>query len=136
LPSDDAPKRRAARYPFTASATIQEVSADKNVTGVTTDLSEGGCCVRSTEIFLRGTKIALEIVKDGIAMSTPAIVAFGLPPNVMGLTFGELSPENRTILGRWLQNAIPKMSRLQRRDGLQQSDEIRLSEVFPSKREP
>jgi len=54
----------------------------------------------------------------------------------MGLTFGEMSPENRTMLERWLENAIPKMSRLQRRDGLQQFDEIRLSEVFPSKREP
>lgn len=136
MPSDDTPKRRGARYPFTARATIQEVSTNKRATGLTTDLSAGGCCVRSTEIFPRGTRIVLEIVKESVALSTPATVAFGLPPNVMGLTFGEMSPENRTMLERWLENAIPKMSRLQRRDGLQQFDEIRLSEVFPSKREP
>jgi PilZ domain len=134
LASDETPKRRAARYPFTARTAIQELSSKTRATGLTTDLSEGGCCVRSTEIFARGTKIELEIVKEGTSLNTPATVAFGLSPNVMGLTFGEMSDENRGVLIRWLEEAIPKMSRAMRRDGPQPLDEKRFSEALPSKR--
>jgi PilZ domain len=128
------PKQRAARYPFTAKAAIQESSTGTRAIGLTTDLSEGGCCVRATEVYPRGTKIELEIVKEGESLNAPATVAFGLPPNVMGLTFGEMSEKNRAILARWIENAIPRSTLSPRRDGLQQMDDIRLSELLPNKR--
>jgi hypothetical protein len=67
--------------------------------------------VRVTEVFARGTLIDLEIVRNDETLQIPATVAYGLPPNVMGLSFGDMATEQRAILGRWLEQAIPSLRR-------------------------
>lgn len=67
--------------------------------------------MRVPEIFPRGTLIQLEIIKNGESIRVPATVAYGLPPNVMGLCFGDLAPEQRAVLMRWIEQAIPTLRR-------------------------
>ena len=110
MPSDT-PPRRAARYPFVAKVSLSESLSNTRVSGLTTDLSEGGCCVRVTEVFARGTLVDLEIIRNGETLRIPATVAYGLPPNVMGLSFGDMNTEQRTILERWIEQAIPSLRR-------------------------
>lgn len=58
----------------------------------------------------------IEIVKEGVSLQAEVTVAFGVPPNVMGLTFAEMNKEKREILARWIENAVPRMSRYMGRD--------------------
>lgn len=67
--------------------------------------------MRVTEVFARGTAVDLEIVRNGGILRIPATVAYGLPPNVMGLSFGDMNTEQRTILERWIEQAIPSLRR-------------------------
>ena len=103
--------RRAARYPFAAKVALSESGSDVRVLGLTTDLSEGGCCVRVEEVFPRGTVVELEITKNGESLKTTATVAYGLPPNVMGLSFAQMNASHKAILDNWLDQAIPTLRR-------------------------
>jgi len=105
------PPRRAARYPFAAKVALSEPGSNVRVLGLTTDLSEGGCCVRVQEVFARGTAVELEITKNGESLKTAATVAYGLPPNVMGLSFADMSASHGAILRNWIAQAIPTLRR-------------------------
>lgn len=105
------PPRRAARYPFAAKVALSESGSNVRVLGLTTDLSEGGCCVRVQEVFARGTAVELEITKNDESLKTEATVAYALPPNVMGLSFAEMNASHKAILRNWITHAIPTLRR-------------------------
>lgn len=105
------PPRRAARYPFAAKIALREAGSSVRVLGLTTDLSEGGCGVRAEELFVRGTIVELEITKSTESLSVSATVAYGLPPNVMGLSFNDMDTNQRAVLSNWLAKAIPTLRR-------------------------
>ncbi len=79
--------------------------------GLMTDLSEGGCCVLTREPFSRGTRILLEITKNGVSLLTRATVAYALEGKAMGLCFLELPPDQAPILEGWLRAAILSIRR-------------------------
>lgn len=112
MSSLNTPPHRAARYPFAAKVVLNEPESNTCILGVTSDLSEGGCCVRVPEIFARGTKVHLEITKNAERLEISATVAYGLPPNVMGLCFGEMTAQQRTVLSGWIEQAIPTLRRM------------------------
>jgi hypothetical protein len=112
LPPPAIPTRKAARYPFAAGVSIHEPGSGARTSGLTTDLSAGGCCVRVAELFSRGIHVELELVKEGESIRIPATVAYALPPNVMGLSFGEIADGQQRILARWIEQAIPTLRRL------------------------
>ena len=117
------PPRRAARYPFVAKVALSAPGASSRIVGLTTDLSEGGCCVRVPELFERGSQIQLEIIKNMDCLQISVTVAYSLAPNVMGLSFGEMTTEQRAILNRWIEQAIPTLRRVV------QEKELRLAEA-------
>jgi c-di-GMP-binding flagellar brake protein YcgR len=76
--------------------------------GLTTDLSEGGCGVMAQRApFSPGTRILLEITKNGVSLRTEATVIYNLKDQIMGLRFLEMPPEQAAILARWIKAAIP-----------------------------
>jgi PilZ domain len=113
VPSDSElpDKKRRARYPFVANVKIEHLSLGAMVEGITTDLSEGGCGVRVSELFTSGAKVMTRITKDGITFATPATVAYSLPSMAMGLVFGDMPPDQKQILVSWLRAAIPTIRR-------------------------
>ena len=67
--------------------------------------------MRVSEVFRRGINVTLEIVRNNETIEVPSTVAYGLPPNVMGLSFGELTSEKRALLTRWIEQAVPTLRR-------------------------
>jgi c-di-GMP-binding flagellar brake protein YcgR len=84
------------------------MDSGKQILGLTTDLSEGGCCILARRApFSQGTRIRLELTKNGVSFSTNATVVYNLKDQFMGLRFEEMSPEQAAIVAGWLKAAIP-----------------------------
>jgi hypothetical protein len=111
LDSELSRKGRRARYPFVAKVKIERLASGGMVDGITTDLSEGGCGVRVSEMFTSGTTVLAKITKNGITLATPATVSYSLPSKAMGLAFGDMPPDQMQILVGWLRAAIPTIRR-------------------------
>jgi PilZ domain len=78
------------------------------VEGLTTDLSEGGCCLMMRKgPFSAGTPILLEITKNGVSLSANAAVVYNLKDQVIGVCFGEMTAEQAAILASWIKAATP-----------------------------
>lgn len=78
------------------------------IEGLTTDLSQGGCCLMTRRgPFSAGTEVQLEIIKDGVCLRANATVVYNLKDQVMGLSFAEMSAGQTAILERWLKAAMP-----------------------------
>jgi hypothetical protein len=104
--------RRAARCPFVASAKATDVVSGMQVDGLTMHLSEGGCCILTRRApFSQGTRILLEISKDGVSLRTHAFVVYNLEDQFMGLCFVEMPPSQAAILADWIKAAMPSLSR-------------------------
>lgn len=100
--------KRSPRYPFVARVSATDVISGMQLEGLTTDLSDGGCCVLTRRgPFSPGTRILLEITKNGVVLRTHATVVYNLKDQVMGLRFEEMPPEQGTILAGWMKAAVP-----------------------------
>ena len=90
---------------------MDEVSG-MQLEGLTTHLSEGGCCIMTRRVpFSQGTPILLEITRDGVSMRTHAFVAYNLKNQFMGLCFLKMLPSQEAILAGWMRAAMPSPSR-------------------------
>jgi len=99
--------KRPARYLFVATVKATDVHSGKQVHGLTTDLSEGGCCILARRApFSQGTRILLEITKNNVSFLTSATVVYNLKDQFMGLRFEEMSPDQAAIIAGWLRAAI------------------------------
>ena len=81
--------------------------------GLTSDLSEGGCCILTRRgPITPGTRVLLEIVKNGVSLRTNATVIYNLKDQIMGVCFAELPPDQAAILSGWIKAAtVPVNSR-------------------------
>jgi hypothetical protein len=74
--------------------------------GLTTDLSDGGCRMSTRKgPFSEGTRIVLEITKNGISLLTNATVVYNLKDQFMGICFEEMPPDQAAILAGWIKAA-------------------------------
>jgi hypothetical protein len=79
--------------------------------GLTTDLSEGGCRILTRRgPFSQGTRILLEITKNGVSLVTNATVVYNLKDQFMGICFEEMSLDQAAILAGWIKASIPQLS--------------------------
>ncbi len=100
-------KKRPARYPFVARIKATDVISGMQLEGLTTNLSQGGCCfVTRRAPFSPGTRILLEITKNGVSLVTNAAVVYNLKDQFMGICFEEMPPDRATILADWIKAAI------------------------------
>ncbi len=84
----------------------------KQIDGLTTHLGESGCCILTRRApFSQGTKILLEITRDGVSLRTHAFVVYNLKDLFMGLYFVEMPPDQVAILAGWMKAARPSISR-------------------------
>src|SRR5438270_11446234 len=100
--------KRPARYAFVARIKATDVISGMQLDGLTSDVSEGGCCVMTRRApFSPGTRILLQITKTGVSLSTYATVIYNLKDEVMGLCFEDMPLDQSSILDRWSKAAIP-----------------------------
>jgi len=100
--------QRSPRYLFIAKFKATDAISGMQVEGLTTDLSEGGCCLLMRKgRFSSGTPILLEIAKNGVALSTDATVVYNLRDQIIGVCFGEMTRDQTAILAGWIKTATP-----------------------------
>jgi len=106
--SDTFTPTRRPRYPFVARAKATDAVSGMQIVGLTSDLSEGGCRMSTRKgPFSEGTRILLEITKNGVALLTDATVIYNLKDQFMGISFEEMPPDQAAILAGWM-NAAKK----------------------------
>ena len=111
-PAQSSTPRSQPRFLFLARFKATDVISGKQIEGLTTDLSEGGCCVLTRRApFSPGTPIRLEITKNEVSLAAHATVIYNLRDQVMGLHFAEMEPGQYAILARWLVAAISAAQR-------------------------
>lgn len=93
---------RPSRLPFFAEVRATECNSGAEVWGGTTDLSRGGCYVRTRLTFSQGTLLRIEIRSREGSFLTEARVAYTIPSDGMGLSFLNVPASQLSILQRWL----------------------------------
>lgn len=97
-----APQRRSTRLPFNAEVRASELNSGIEIWGATTNLSKGGCYVRTRRPFPQGTLVVIEIRNHGVRFLTDARVVYALDCEGMGLSFLNVPANQLSVLEDWL----------------------------------
>jgi c-di-GMP-binding flagellar brake protein YcgR len=95
-------RRRAPRYPFSATAEVLDVMDDSRIRSQVRDLSSGGCYIETADPLPPGTNVLVEIYTDTEFLETHATVAYLEPNQGMGLSFSVMQPYFASVLAKWL----------------------------------
>ena len=97
---------RAPRYLFIARFRATDAVSGMQIEGLTTDLSEGGCCLLTRRgPFSVGTVIRLEITKNGVTLAADATVVYNLRDQIVGVCFAEMKAEQAAVHAGWIKAA-------------------------------
>jgi PilZ domain len=96
-------RRYTIRYPFAADAELIDMETGKQVTGVTSDLSLGGCFVCTSKPMPLNGRCRLRLTRKGQALETLAVVRIVKPRIGLGIEFFDLEPPNDQILSSWIE---------------------------------
>jgi len=105
-----AQQTRPVRLPFAAELRATELNSGIEIWGETTNLSKGGCYVRTSQSFPEGTLLLIEIRNHGVRFVTDARVAYALEREGMGLAFLNVPAKQLPILEDWLSSAVGEQS--------------------------
>ena len=97
-------RRHSIRYPFAAGVEMLELQSGSHVSGVTSDISLGGCfvCTRRTldvQARVRGT-----LTHEGQQVKMLAVVRVVKPQVGVGLEFLDIDPDSNATLLAWIEN--------------------------------
>lgn len=95
-------RRRATRFPFTASTKVQDLSSKASVTGRCSDLGNGGCYIDTLSPFVTGSAVKVSMERELREFEALAIVSYAHPSMGMGLKFTEIRPEHQAVLRSWI----------------------------------
>jgi len=96
-------RRYTIRYPFAADAELIDMESGKQVTGVTSDISLGGCFVCTSKSLPVNTRARLRLTRKGQVLDTIAVVRIVKPRIGLGIEFFDLEPPNDKILNAWIE---------------------------------
>src|SRR6266436_9983009 len=94
--------RLAPRLPFLTEAEVMEPLAGARLKTRLSDLSLRGCYVDTLHPLPVGARIRLRAVRSKIILEVLATVIYSEPRLGMGVSFTQLSPEQKSILENWL----------------------------------
>ena len=94
--------RLAPRLPFLTEAEVMQPPAGARLKTRLSDLSPSGCYVDALHPLPAGTRIRLTAVRNKVILEALATVIYSEPRLGMGVSFTELSPEQKSILENWL----------------------------------
>lgn len=96
-------RRYTIRYPFAADAELIDMESGKQVCGVTSDISLGGCFVCTSKPLPLNTRARMRLTRKGQVLDTLAIVRIVKPRVGLGIEFFDLEPPNDRILTTWIE---------------------------------
>ncbi len=99
---DAAERRTALRYPFSAAAEVIELPAGPRLSARTNDLGLEGCYIDTIHPFPVGSRVRVRIHKGKQVFDAQGKVKYCQPGLGMGIGFGELRPDQSSVLVEWL----------------------------------
>ena len=97
-------RRYSVRYPFAADAEILELKSGSRVSGVTSDLSHGGCFVCARRTLEVGARVRGTLTREGQKAKMLAVVRVVKPQVGMGIEFLEIDPDSNATLWAWIES--------------------------------
>jgi len=97
-------RRYTIRYPFAADAELVDMESGKQVCGVTSDISLGGCFVCSSKALPANTRARLRLTRKDQVLDTLVIVRIVKPRIGLGVEFFDLEPPNDRLLTAWIES--------------------------------
>lgn len=101
---------RPVRLPFAAELRATDLNSGREIWGETTNLSRGGCFVRTSQSFPQDTLVFIEIRNHGVRFVTDARVAYALEREGMGLSFLNIPENQLPVVEDWLASAAERQS--------------------------
>jgi hypothetical protein len=95
-------RRYTIRYPFAADAELIDMESGKQVTGVTSDISLGGCFICTSKLFPANRHARLKLSRKGQVLEALVVVRIVKPRIGLGIEFFDLEPPNNEILAAWI----------------------------------
>jgi hypothetical protein len=95
-------RRYAIRFPFAADVELIDLETGKQVEGVTSDISLGGCFVCTSKPLPMNARARLKLVRKGQVLEALVSVRIVKPRIGMGIEFFDLEPAYSEMLSAWL----------------------------------
>jgi PilZ domain len=95
-------RRYTIRYPFAGDVEMIEMESGKQLTGVTSDISLGGCFVCTSRQFPVNTRARMRLTRKGQILDSMVVVRIVKPRIGLGVEFFDLEPSNSDILIAWI----------------------------------
>lgn len=95
-------RRRTHRFLFEAPIELAHLASHSRIAAVTGDIGQFGCFVRTELSFSIGSALKLRITYNGRTFSATGSVTYVIKKQGMGISFDELSVQNRSVLDQWI----------------------------------
>jgi hypothetical protein len=95
-------RRYTIRYPFAADAELIDMESGKQITGVTSDISLGGCFICTSKPLPAIGRARLKLSRKGQVLEALVVVRLVKPRIGLGIEFFDLEPPNNEILAAWI----------------------------------
>jgi hypothetical protein len=96
-------RRYAIRYPFAADAELIDLESGAHATGVTSDISLGGCFICTSKPLALKSRARVTLSRKGQAVEVLAVVRIVKPRIGMGIEFIDMDSGHTDLLSRWIE---------------------------------
>jgi c-di-GMP-binding flagellar brake protein YcgR len=97
-------RRYSVRYPFAADAEMLELQSGSRMSGVTSDISLGGCFVCTRRTLEVGARVRGTLTHEGQQVEMLAVVRVVKAQVGMGFEFLDIDPDSNATLLAWIEN--------------------------------
>jgi hypothetical protein len=95
-------RRYAIRFPFAADVELIDLESGKQVDGVTSDISLGGCFVCTSKPLPMNARARMKLARKGQVLEALVVVRIVKPRIGMGIEFFDLEPPFNKMLIAWI----------------------------------
>src|ERR1700682_4094596 len=95
-------RRYAIRYPFAADAVLINLESGAQATGVTSDISLGGCFICTAKPLPLKARARVTLSRKGQSVEGLAVVRIVKPRIGMGVEFIDIESAGHDLLARWI----------------------------------
>jgi len=96
-------RRYSIRHPFAADVEFLDLETGAHGSGVTSDLSLGGCFVCTSKTLTVGSRMKLILARKDYRVEALAVVRIVKPRIGMGMEFLDVEEKHQVALERWLE---------------------------------
>lgn len=96
-------RRYAIRYPFAADVELIDLETGSQATGVTSDISFGGCFICTSKTLPVKSRVRMTLSRKGQIVTGLAVVRIVKPRIGMGIEFMDIESSGHGYLSKWIE---------------------------------